>query len=162
MEQILYRSPLFRGIKEKDLEGMLGCLSARKETYASRDAICLNGDRMEEVGIVVDGEVRIVRDDFEGRRAILAHIGPGEVFGETYGCLPDAELPVSVECVRDCTVLFLNYHKVLTTCNASCAFHQRLIENMVVLLAEKNVRLNQKLECLEKRTTREKILAYIN
>ena len=75
MEQVLYRCPLFRRIKEKDLEGMLGCLSARKETYASRDTICLNGDRMEEVGIVVDGEVRIVRDDFEGRRAILAHTG---------------------------------------------------------------------------------------
>ena len=162
MEQILSHCPLFRGIKEEDLEGILGCLSARKETYASRDTICLNGDRMDEVGIIVEGEVLIVRDDFEGRRAILAHIGPGDVFGETYGCLPDAELPVSVECARDCTVLFLNYHKVLTTCDASCAFHQRLIENMVVLLAEKNVRLNQKLECLEKRTTREKILAYIN
>lgn len=162
MNHILYRCPLFRGIKEDDIEGMLGCLSARKEMFASRDAVYLNGDRIEEVGIVVEGEVQVVRDDFEGRRAILAHIGPGEVFGEAYGCLPDTELPVSVECVRDCTVLFLNYHKVLTTCDASCVFHQRLIENMVALLAAKNVRLNQKLECLEKRTTREKLLAYIN
>ena len=71
MEQILSHCPLFRGIKEEDLEGMLGCLSARKETYASRDTICLNGDRMDEVGIIVEGEVLIVRDDFEGRRAIL-------------------------------------------------------------------------------------------
>lgn len=162
MEKILHRCPLFYGIEERDIEGMLGCLSARREVFTSRDMICMNGDMMEEVGIITEGEVQIVRDDFEGRRAILAHIGPGEVFGEAYGCLPGMELPVSVECVRDCSVLFLNYRKVLTTCDSSCVFHQKLIENMVALLAAKNVHLNQKLECLEKRTTREKILAYVH
>lgn len=162
MEKILHSCPLFYEIEEKDIEAMLGCLSARREVFSSRDMICLNGDIMEEVGIVIEGEVQIVRDDFEGRRAILAHIGPGEVFGEAYGCLPGMELPVSVECVRDCSVLFLDYRKVLTTCDSSCVFHQKLIENMVALLAVKNVHLNQKLECLEKRTTREKILAYVH
>lgn len=162
MKHILESCPLFFGIEEKDLEGMLGCLSARKEAFAPRQMIYLNGDIIEEVGIIIEGEVQIVRDDFEGRRAILAHIGPGGVFGEAYGCLAGTEIPVSVECVRECTVLFLNYHKVLTTCDASCVFHQKLIENMVTLLASKNVHLNQKLECLEKRTTREKILAYVN
>ncbi|MBS7006972.1 Crp/Fnr family transcriptional regulator [Anaerostipes sp.] len=162
MNHILCGCPLFYGIGEKDLERMLGCLSARKETFAPRQMIYVNGDTIEEVGIITEGEVQIVRDDFEGRRSILAHIGPGGVFGEAYGCLPGMEIPVSVECVRECSVLFLNYHKVLTTCDASCVFHQKLIENMAALLASKNVQLNQKLECLEKRTTREKLLAYVN
>ncbi len=106
MEQILSHCPLFRGIKEEDLEGMLGCLSARKETYASRDTICLNGDRMDEVGIIVEGEVLIVRDDLRG----------GERFLPILGRVMCSERPMAVFRMRSC-LYRLNVPEIVRCCS---------------------------------------------
>ena len=45
------------------------------------------GDQPEFVGVVPSGSVNIVQEDYWGRRAILAHIGEGELFGEAFPVL---------------------------------------------------------------------------
>ncbi|MBR2008655.1 MAG: winged helix-turn-helix domain-containing protein, partial [Peptococcaceae bacterium] len=42
------------------------------------------------------------------------------------------------------------------------AFHHRLIENLVQLIADKNLALMKKVEVVTKKTLREKILAYLS
>ena len=46
--------------------------------------------------------------------------------------------------------------------SSACPFHAKLIENMLGLLAKKNLMLNQKIEILSKRTTREKLLCFFD
>jgi CRP-like cAMP-binding protein len=48
------------------------------------------------------------------------------------------------------------------TCTNACAFHHKLIENMVQLIADKNQELMRKVEVVTKKTLREKILAYLS
>ncbi|MDR2898650.1 MAG: helix-turn-helix domain-containing protein [Spirochaetaceae bacterium] len=59
-------------------------------------------------------------------------------------------------------ILFLDYRRIITSCSAACSFHTQLIENMLKLVARKNVLLNQKIEILSKRTTREKLLCFFD
>ncbi len=40
-------------------------------------------------------------------------------------------------------------------------FHNKLINNLFGILAKKNVNLIQKIECMSKKTTREKILSFL-
>jgi CRP-like cAMP-binding protein len=51
---------------------------------------------------------------------------------------------------------------LLTTCSSACIFHRRLIQNIIELLANKNVYLNRKLDILSKRSLREKILQFLH
>jgi CRP-like cAMP-binding protein len=44
----------------------------------------------------------------------------------------------------------------------ACAFHHRLIENMVRIIARKNRELMRKVEVVSKRSIREKLLAYLS
>lgn len=39
-----------------------------------------------EVGVALSGAVRMERADYYGNRSIRAHIGPCELFAETYAC----------------------------------------------------------------------------
>ena len=48
------------------------------------------------------------------------------------------------------------------TCTNACTFHHRLIENMVQLIADKNLELMKKTEVVTKKTLREKVLAYLS
>lgn len=59
-------------------------------------------------------------------------------------------------------VMFLNVQKVLDTCPSSCAFHSRMIRNLLIALADKNLLFNEKLTHMAQRTTREKLLSFLS
>ena len=63
---------------------------------------------------------------------------------------------------EDAKVLFLPFNRVMHTCSGACAFHQKLVENMVRVIARKNRDLMGKVEVISKKTLREKILAYLS
>ena len=58
--------------------------------------------------------------------------------------------------------MFLDVHRILATCSSSCAFHSLLIENLVGVLAHKNLMMNEKLGHLSRRSTRAKLLSYLS
>ena len=53
------------------------------------------------------------------------------------------------------------HHGDGSTCGNSCEFHNRIIANLLRIVAAKNIMLNQKIELTSKRTTKEKLMAYL-
>lgn len=165
MEQyfsLLQKIPLFQGILPEELPQMLGCLGARTAPYAKRQVILLEGQPVSSVGIVLTGRVQIVREDFTGNRNILAEAGPGSLFAEAFCFAKTENLPVTVISVADSEILWIDSRRMASPCSSACGFHAKLLENMLAVLARKNLLLNQKIEHLSKRTTREKLLSYLS
>lgn len=158
---ILKKNPLFTGIDENDLENMLSCLSVNVKNFSKNEIVFMAGDKINKIGIVVDGSVHIVKEDILGNRNIIAQIEIGQIFGEAFACAGIDNLPISVIASINCTIMFIDYKKVIYTCNNSCIFHHRLLENMLGILARKNILLNSKIEYISKRTIREKALSYL-
>lgn len=161
-QDILQRVPLFAGMAGQEISELLGCLSAREKQYHKNEAIFLAGERVTTVGIVLEGAVQVVKEDFLGNRTILAKLAAGELFAEAFSCAGVERLPVSVFAVTPCTVLMIDYRRIITTCTSACSFHGRLIENMLGILAGKNVLLSQKIEVLSRRATRDKLIAFLS
>lgn len=159
--EVLGRCPLFHNISEQDLPLMLDCLEARTVSYRAENALLAEGEPVGYVGIVLSGSVRIVRDDYWGNRSIVAEIGPSELFGESFACAGLSEIPVSVIAVRDVEVMLIDCMKLTHSCSHACAFHQQLIQNLLKILAQKNLLFHQKIAVTSKRTTREKLTAYL-
>ena len=159
---VLKKVNLFEGIEPSDIKPLLSCLSASVAGYAKRQMIFVEGDSVDKVGIVLSGQVQVIKEDFYGNRNIVAVLNEGALFGETFVCADVRTLPVSVYAVTDCEILFVDYRRLITTCSNTCSFHQRLIFNMLRILANKNIGLTQKIEYISKRTTREKLLAYLS
>ena len=158
---ILERCPLFEGIRMKDLSAMMGCIGGRTQTVSKGQAIFREGDPATQVGMVLSGAVRLIREDYYGNRSIVAHIGPAEMFGETYACAGVAALPVSVVADVDSQVLLMDCSRITTTCSSACAFHNRIIFNLLKLVATKNLMYDQKIQVTSRRTTREKLMTYL-
>ena len=160
--KILTLSDLFFSIGESELTSLLSCLSARVEAFEKKQFIFSEGDKVEAVGIVLSGQVQVIKEDFYGNKNIVSVFEPGDLFAEAFVCSDVKTLPVSVVCTADSEIMFVDFKKLITTCGNSCAFHHRLILNMLRILANKNILLNQKLEFASKRTTRGKLLAYLS
>ena len=162
MLSVLRTSGIFYGISEEETEKMLHCLEVRPETFQKDEYILRAGDRVEAFGLVITGKVLIIQEDFWGNRNILAAVGAGHCFAETFACSPGAVLNVSVMAQTNVQVLFLSVKRILTTCPSTCSHHSRMIRNLLSELAEKNLRLNEKITHLGQRSRRAKILSYLS
>lgn len=83
-------------------------------------------------------------------------------FGEPYAASQRAVLNISVVADEDCEIILLNVKRLLITCPTACGHHQKLIRNLVSVLANKILILNDKITHVGKRTTRDKLLSYLS
>ena len=158
---VLENCALFAGIRREDIAGMLGCLNARTVEVARGGAVFREGDSAVYIGILLAGKLHLAREDYFGNRSILAHIGAGELFGESYAFSAAGTLPVSVVAEADSRVLLLDSRRITSPCAKACWFHSRMTFNLLGIVSEKNRLLHQKIEVTSKRTTREKLMAYL-
>ena len=135
---------------------------ARKRTVPKGSYLFRVGDRTTAMGIMLEGSVRLEKEDYWGNRSILASFGPGQSFAEVYACEPDLAFDINVVAAEDATVLFLDIGRVTTMCPSSCAFHARLIRNLLGIVAKRTHALTRKIEHTTKRTTRAKLLSYLS
>ncbi|MDD3704974.1 MAG: Crp/Fnr family transcriptional regulator [Clostridiaceae bacterium] len=159
---VLKTVALFRGIEALELLPLLSCLSANRAHYEKGQTIFFSGDQIKQFGIVLSGQVQIVQDDYYGNRSILAEVSQGHLFGESFVYSEIKMLPVSVITSTESEVLFIDCRKLAAPCAKACDFHSRLIQNMLNIISMKNISLTQKIEFVSKRTTREKLLAYLS
>lgn len=160
-QHILAQCSLFEGIDASDLQVMLGCIGGRIISVPKGQTVLAEGDPAVHIGMVLTGAVRMIRDDYYGNRSIVAHIGPGQLFGESYACAGITSLPISVVTDEDSKILLMDSRRITTSCSSACAFHSRIIQNLLRLVAEKNLVFDQKIQITSQRSTREKLMAYL-
>ncbi len=162
LRDALESSPLFHGISRDELEQMLPCLSAEIREYGRGEFLLLAGDETREIGLVLSGAVEVIKEDYWGNRNIMGKMETGDTFAESYACVPGVKLNVSVQAAEQTRVLFMDAQKISGTCASTCSFHERLTQNLMMLLASKNLYLNSKVNHMMQRTTREKLLSYLS
>lgn len=72
--------PLFRGLDDAVLEGVASLANMRRVTR--NQVVVTEGDRPDNVYFVLNGNLKVVVSDEEGREVILSILGQGEIFGE--------------------------------------------------------------------------------
>lgn len=153
---------LFNNISEKDFYSMLNCLGAFEKNYGKNELILNEGDSINFVGAVLEGSVKIVKTDYDGNEMIISQVLEGDTFAEVFSCAEIFRSPVSIISTTQSKILFFDYRKTITVCNSSCVFHQKLISNMLNVVANKCLYLNRRIDVISKKTLRDKILTYLH
>ncbi len=156
------RSALFDGMGPEERKAVLGCVGYHVGTFQKGQTVAFEEENIRHIGILLSGAVDMVKEDLWGNKTMLVRMHRDEVFGETFACGADSLAVVSFVVSQDAEILFLPFDRVMNSCTMACAFHHRLIENMVRIIAAKNRDLMRKVEVVSKRTLREKILAYLS
>ena len=159
---ILKNSPFFKGLSDREILSILQCVNATTISRKRDSYIFRAGDSTEVMGLVLSGCVLVIQEDLWGHRNILSKCHTGDFFGEPYAASPGAVLNISVIADEDCEIIFLNVQRLLVSCPTACEHHQKLIRNLVSVLANKILILNDKITHVSKRTTREKLLSYLS
>ena len=155
---MLLHTALFQGISRQELPALLTQLNARRRQYDKGAVILHRGDQTARLGLVLSGTVHMVKEDFWGARTIVGLARPGEVFAESYACLPGAVLEVSVLAAADTEILFLDAAPALDGGAGGAQFSR----NLLAMLAERNLTLTRKIGHMARRSIRDKLLSYLS
>lgn len=159
---VLVNCPVFSGVQEGELLAMLSCMDAQVCRFSRNQPILRAGDPARYMGVVLSGHVQVVRDAICGSRSIVADFGPPQIFGAAFACSGADVLPVSVVATADSEIMLIDCRRIITVCSNTCSFHAKVIANLLRNVSERNIFFNQKLEIITKRTTREKILSFLD
>ncbi len=110
--------------------------------YGVDQVICLSGDPAEQLFVVADGRVRLLRHSLTGREILLNLLTPGEFFGVVSG-LGEEVYPDTAQAHSPCCILVIgrqSFHHVLERIPSIAI---KLIDIMATRLREANARLHQ-------------------
>ena len=159
---VLKRTGLFAGISQDEILIMLNCLGAQIKKYKKGEYVLRAGEFVNKITLLLEGKLLIQKEDYWGNRSIINAVEPGEMFGEAYSAPNSGALSNDVVAIEESAVLSFDLNKLLCTCPSSCRFHSLTIQNLFFTLCEKNRNLVKKIGITSKRTTREKLTAYLS
>lgn len=153
---------LFQGISPDNIPQLLECLGTEQRKFKKGSILFHTGDTIQSMGLVLSGSVTIENDDLWGNKSILDHIGTGEIFAETYACIPEEPLMVNVTAAETAEVLFFHTDRLLKTCQSSCEHHSQLIRNLLTVTAQKNLNLSRHILHTSSKYIRGRLLSYLS
>ena len=159
---VLKRTQLFSGVGDDEIFSMLSCLGAKLFIYKKGEYVLRQGEHLNDITVLVEGNLHIQKDDYWGNRSILGQIAVGEMFGEAYVAPESGALLNDVVAVENSAVIFFDVKRIITTCSSACRFHAMVVQNLFFAISEKNRKLVQKLGHMSKRSTREKLISYLS
>lgn len=159
---VLKGTKLFAGVDENEILPMLACLQTKLKTYKKGEYVYRQGEYLNNITVLVEGNLLIQSNDYWGNRSIINTVETGEMFGEAYVAPDSGALLNDVVAVENSTVMFFDVQKILTVCSLNCKFHSMVVHNLFFAISEKNRRLVQKLGHMAKRSTREKLISYLS
>lgn len=158
---VLAQVPLFRGLAAAEIEQIVACLEPQVQSFAKHRYIGIEGEALPGIGIVLAGTAVVVKDRETGSRVVLTMLQAGDMFGEMAAFSAQRLWPASVVAQSECTIMLLVPDKITGTCNRVCHSHKVVLQNILVLLSERALALNRKVEYLALKSMRAKIAMYI-
>jgi CRP-like cAMP-binding protein len=102
------------------------------------------------------GEVRVFKMDDQGRELEVVRLNPGDFFGEAIVFIQDS-FPSYAQSVKDSQVLFFEKETFFQNLEKDPAIGKFFLN----LLAKKCIVLNKRIEALELRTVRQRLIQYL-
>lgn len=151
---------LFKGIDKGELVKILGCSNPSIKQYKKREIITIEKSEFTGIGLVLEGQVTLTKDNLAGDRLIISRIKAGDIFGEISAFVDKSWLE-TVTAQTDCQILFISPDRIIGMCPHMCNGHRLLIQNTLHLVSQTAYVLHKKVEMLSLNSIRKKISTYL-
>lgn len=164
MENIdfLMKLPIFYNLKTEEIINILNFFNYSKEDFEKNNFIFEIGKPISKIGIILSGEINIIKEDFWGNRNILNKFKSGEIFGEVFALAKVSPNNILVETSQNSKILFLDLTNFSIDNENNSNEILKFLSNIFKISLKKNILFTEKLEHITKKTIREKIISYLS
>ncbi|MGI6686229.1 MAG: Crp/Fnr family transcriptional regulator [Bacillota bacterium] len=158
---IMRRTKLFDGFSPKDCETILSIVKPNYKSFLKNEVLIQDGDMVNYVGLVCSGKIITAKLDYEGNASLLYMLEPPKTFGLEIAATPTQISSITVTGAEATTVAIFPYTELTTEGRLSNEFRNKIMNNMLTLLANENMRRMYKIELLCHKSLRERVLTYL-
>lgn len=162
MNKDIYNSILFDGISRDDADMILQRLGVSEKSFGRGSTVLKPGENPGVFGIVLKGQMQIIKEDYWGNRTIISSLHTGDMFDEASCCPVNELVPFSVIAVTEATAFIIRHESLFSAGLIPCSCHNRLLYNLTRSLAAKNNTLSRKISHITERTIRDKLMSYLS
>lgn len=159
-QKVLSKALIFEDIKLEDLNSLINCVKPKISSYKKNEYIALEGEKLEGLGCILEGNAAVIRETSNGSRNIMTLLKPGDMFGEMAVFSKNPVWPATVFAQEACSAFYIPPQKIIGECNSICPWHRQLIQNMLKVVSEKALMLNRKLEYVTIKSMRGKLSVF--
>ena len=159
--EFLKKLPIFFNLKDEEIISVLKFFKYYEESFKKNDFIFEIEKKIDKIGIIISGEINIIKEDFWGNRNILNKFKEGEIFGEVFA-LSKASSNIMAEASQDCKILFLDLKDFSIENKENSKEITKFLSNIFKISLKKNILFTEKLEHISKKSIREKIISYLS
>lgn len=152
---------LFENVQNNEVLELLKCIGIKTKVFRKNAFILKAGSKIDYLAVILGGNAVMSKTDSFGKQTVIEELKMNDIFGHNIVCCGLDKSPVDVIAENECEVLFLPFEKVVTPCAKLCPYHLQLIKNVMKMISKRNSLLNDKIDIIGQKTTRDKIMALL-
>ena len=149
----------FQNISTKNQNKLLWLLESKTKNFTKSVSILEDYVNENIIGIVKTGRVQIQKTTNTGNTSIIEEIGPYEIFSTNLNIYSNE---IDAICVEESTIILIDYDYIMENINNDKYYFNQFIKNLFIILDEKIIEKNERIEILSKKSIRNKLLTYFD
>ena len=160
--EFLKRLPIFSDLQKEEIMSVLNFFNFYEKSFKKNDFVFEIGQDINKIGIIISGEINVIKEDFWGNRNILNKFKTGETFGEVFALSKISSNNIIVEASQNCDILFLDLKNFSIDTENNSVEILKFLSNIFKISLKKNIMFTEKLEHISKKSIREKLISYFS
>lgn len=149
---------LFDGISLTKQGKLLKLLQTHSFTFKSGKTILssIKGDNI--IGIVAEGSICIVQNNYNGEKIVIETLEKDDIFGSML--LPIANDDYDIVTLEDSKIIIIDFKNIINNSFYHYSYYHKFISNLLDIISEKMKERNERIHLLSQKTIRNKLLEY--
>lgn len=149
---------LFKNISDAEKNILLQSLEANIMNFKKNNIILSSIKDQNFICILVYGHLQIIKNDYNGNKTIIEDLYENDLFGTMI-----SSITTNLECdfytKEDSKILLIDFDDVINNKSNLQCFNQ-FLKNMLLIISNKILENNKRIEILTNKTIRDKLLSY--
>ncbi len=150
----------FKGLSQIQIDKLYRLLSVNIYNFKKDDEILLTIKNDNIIAIILEGSAQIVNIDYNGNEILVEHLIKDSVFGTNMSLINDENC--NILAIEPTSVLVIDYKRIMKAENIKYKYFNIFFSNLFDIISSKYRETNKRIQILEKKQIRDKLLEYFN
>ncbi len=149
----------FHNISSNNKKKLLTLLESKEEHFTKGSSILSNYTNENIVGIIEEGLIQVIKTTNNGTTNIIQELSSKEVFTTNVNTFFNDTDIIALE---DSKIIIIDYDYIVENLDNNKEYFNQFIKNLFVIMNERILEKNERIQILTKKTIRNKFLEYLN
>lgn len=149
---------LFNNISDRNKEKLLQFLEANQFSFKKNVTILSSVKQENIIGIVLEGYLQIVKNDYNGNKTIIEELEENSIFGSVMSSISNSEYDIITK--EDTKIILIDFERIINASDITLSSYNQFLKNLLQIISEKIHKKNERIEILTTKTIRNKLLEY--